>query len=170
LAQGAETRTHTRDLGLTPLVSASITFSSSGASATGANGTFGVVTAISGAANNGSGAIRLTVGSTTGLFTGKLVAVSNVGGTTEANGTWAITVIDGSHIDLIGSVFVHTYTSGGSAFQSSWRVNDPVLVEGANLNNGFFTITALDPTNAAFLTLDPPPKNEGPISVLMRTP
>lgn len=30
LAQGAETRTHTRDLGLTPLVSASITFSSSG--------------------------------------------------------------------------------------------------------------------------------------------
>jgi hypothetical protein len=42
LAQGAETRTHTRDLGLTPLVSASITFSSSGASATGANGTFGV--------------------------------------------------------------------------------------------------------------------------------
>jgi hypothetical protein len=32
---------------------------------------------------------------------------------------------------------VHTYTSGGSAFQSSWRVNDPVLVEGANLNNGF---------------------------------
>ncbi len=148
LAQGAETRTHTRDLGLTPLVSASITFSSSGASATGANGTFGVVTAISGAANNGSGAIRLTVGSTTGLFTGKLVAVSNVGGTTEANGTWAITVIDGSHIDLIGSVFVHTYTSGGSAFQSSWRVNDPVLVEGANLNNGFFTITGLDPTNA----------------------
>ena len=129
-----------------------------------------MVTAISGAANNGSGAIRLTVGSTTGLFTGKLVAVSNVGGTTEANGTWAITVIDGSHIDLIGSVFVHTYTSGGSAFQSSWRVNDPVLVEGANLNNGFFTITALDPTNAAFLTLDPPPKNEGPISVLMRTP
>ena len=90
--QGAETRFHTRDVGMTKNVTASITFGSG--NATGANGTF------------------------TGTF----------------------------------------------------AVNDPVLIEGANLNNGFFTITALDATNAAYLTLDPPPKAEGPLTVTLRTP
>lgn len=68
---------------------------------------------ISGAANNGSGKIRLTVGSTSGWTTGNYKTISGVAGTTEANGTWAITVIDGTHIDLNGSTFTHAYTSGG---------------------------------------------------------
>ena len=91
--QGTQTRMPSHDLGMTKLVTASITFGSG--NATGANGTF----------------------PTTGF-----------------------------------------------------AVNDPVLVEGANLNNGYFTITALDPTDQSFLTLDPPPKAEGPISVTIRTP
>ncbi len=33
--------------------------------------------------------------------------------TTEANGSWTITVVDGTHIDLQGSAFSNTYTSGG---------------------------------------------------------
>lgn len=69
--------------------------------------------AISGAANNGSGLIRLTVASTTGWTTGDSKTVSAVTGTTEANGTWTITVVDGTHIDLQGSTFSNLYVSGG---------------------------------------------------------
>lgn len=58
--------------------------------------------------------IRLTVSSTTGMTTGDVRTVFNVGGTTEANGTWTITVIDGTHIDLQGTTFTNLYTSGGS--------------------------------------------------------
>lgn len=68
---------------------------------------------ITGAANNGSGLIRLTVASTSTLTTGDIKAISAVGGTTEANGNWTITVIDGTHFDLQGSTFVNAYTSGG---------------------------------------------------------
>lgn len=75
-------------------------------------------TAVSGAASNGSGAIRLTVGSTAGLTSGSQIAVTGVNGTTEANGTWTINVIDSTHIDLVGSTFTHAYTSGGSVVSS----------------------------------------------------
>lgn len=68
---------------------------------------------ISGAANNGAGLIRLTVTSTTGWTTGDIKDVHEVGGTTEANGTWTVTVIDGTHIDLQASTFSNAYTSGG---------------------------------------------------------
>lgn len=68
---------------------------------------------VTGAADNGSGEIRLTVSSTSGWSTGDYKTVDSVGGTTEANGTWQITVIDGTHIDLDGSTFANTYTSGG---------------------------------------------------------
>lgn len=70
-------------------------------------------TEISNAADNGSGLIRLTVGSTSGFSTGDYKTIASVGGTTEANGTWAITVINGTTIDLQGSTFANAYTSGG---------------------------------------------------------
>lgn len=73
---------------------------------------------ITGAANNGSGKIRLTLsGLTAGLTnlnTENRVEVYGVGGTTEANGNWAFTIIDSTHIDLTGSTFVNAYTSGGA--------------------------------------------------------
>lgn len=69
--------------------------------------------AISGAANNGSGLVRLTVGSTSGWSTGDSKTVRDVTGTTEANGTWTITVINGTTIDLQGSTFANAYVSGG---------------------------------------------------------
>src|SRR5271154_1869863 len=67
---------------------------------------------ITNAVNNGSGLIRLTV-PTTGLVTGDIIAVSSVGGTTEADGTWICTIIDSATMDLQGSAFVNTYVSGG---------------------------------------------------------
>jgi hypothetical protein len=69
--------------------------------------------AITGAANNGSGLVRITVASTSRLTTGQIVAIDNVTGTTEANGNWKITVVDGTHFDLQGSAYVHAYVSGG---------------------------------------------------------
>ena len=68
---------------------------------------------ITGTADNGSGEVRLTVGSTSGWATGNYKTISGVEGTTEANGTWEITVVDGTHIDLNGSVFANAYDSGG---------------------------------------------------------
>lgn len=68
---------------------------------------------ISDADNSGSGEIRLTVGSTSGWTTGDYKTISAVTGTTEANGTWEITVVDGTHIDLNGSTFANAYVSGG---------------------------------------------------------
>jgi hypothetical protein len=57
--------------------------------------------------------IRLTVQHTQFLKDGDAVTVSGVAGTTEANGTWAIDVIDGTTIELNGSKFQNAYTSGG---------------------------------------------------------
>lgn len=71
--------------------------------------------AVTGAANNGSGLIRLTVASTAGLYNNNTAVVSAVGGVPNATGTWLITVIDSTHFDLIGSTFAGGYTSGGDA-------------------------------------------------------
>jgi hypothetical protein len=70
--------------------------------------------AMTGAANNGSGLIRITVGSTATLSTGQTVAITGVLGTTEAIGNWKITVIDPTHFDLQGSSFSNAYVSGGT--------------------------------------------------------
>lgn len=69
--------------------------------------------AVTGSADNGSGLIRLTATSH-GLTTSDVVGVANVGGTTEANGFWTVTVIDVNTVDLQGSTFSNTYTSGGN--------------------------------------------------------
>jgi hypothetical protein len=74
---------------------------------------------VSNAANNGAGLIRLTISSTFTLATGQEVNVASVGGTTEANGSWLITVIDGSNIDLRGSTFTNAYSSGGTVTAQS---------------------------------------------------
>lgn len=76
---------------------------------------------ISNAANNGSGLIRLTVNTTSGMITGQQVTVRDVTGTTEANGNWAITIISLTQIDLQGSVFSNAYVTGG------YVVNNPSL-------------------------------------------
>jgi hypothetical protein len=69
--------------------------------------------AVTGAADNGSGKVRLTVTSTATLTTGQIKDIAAVTGTTEANGTFAITVIDGTHIDLTTVAFANAYVSGG---------------------------------------------------------
>ncbi len=52
---------------------------------------------------------------------------------------------------------------------SAFQAGDLVLAEGTNLNNGFFTVAGIDAANGAYLTLDPPPKAEGPLTATVRT-
>lgn len=68
---------------------------------------------ISGAADNGGGLVRLTVGSSAAWSTNDYLTVSQVTGTTEANGTWQVTVINATTIDLQASSFSNAYVSGG---------------------------------------------------------
>lgn len=72
------------------------------------------VMTVLGASSGTGGVVRLVVNTTSEVKSGDNVAVANVGGTTEANGTWPITVIDANHIELVGSKYVNAYTSGGT--------------------------------------------------------
>jgi len=58
---------------------------------------------------------------TNGMITGQQVIVKDVGGVTAANGNWMITVINSTKIDLQGSAFSGSYTSGG------YVINNPSL-------------------------------------------
>jgi hypothetical protein len=60
-----------------------------------------------------------------------------------------------------------TGTIGGEF--SVFAVDDPLLVQFTNLNNGYFNIDAVDP-GGNYMVLDPPPKQEGPINATIRTP
>lgn len=73
---------------------------------------------VSGAADNGVGLIRITTLAAHGLATSDQVVIASVGGTTEANGTWTITVITATTFDLQGSTFANAYTTGGT-----WNAN-----------------------------------------------
>ena len=78
---------------------------------------------ISNAANNGSGLIRLTLNDASLLTTGLSMTVQGVRGTTEANGTWTITKISSTTVDLQGSTFVNSYTGGGIMGNANYPFN-----------------------------------------------
>lgn len=95
------------------------------------------------AASNAAGLIRLTVSGTTAAYTtGQKKIVAGVGGTTEANGRWTITVVDTTHIDLQGSAFVNAYTSGGTI---GGGVDELKLGGGLSLSGDTINAT-IDPT------------------------
>lgn len=68
-----------------------------------------------GAASGTGGVVRLTVNGTSQARTGDVALVAGVLGTVEANGAFPMSVVDATHIELQGTVFVHAYTSGGLA-------------------------------------------------------
>jgi hypothetical protein len=90
----------------------------------------GSAASITGAADNGSGAIRITAASH-GLSDEKIVTIHDVAGTAEANGTWKIEYVNDDTFDLLGSVFANTYTSGGSAFEEK---TDMVEIKKKNIS------------------------------------
>lgn len=69
--------------------------------------------AVTGVVNNGGGLCRATVPAH-GLNGGATVIVEGVAGATGVNGTHTVTVVDANTLDLDGSTFAGTYTSGGT--------------------------------------------------------
>lgn len=110
-----------------------------------------VVRSVTGAANNGSGLIRLTLVSSRGLMTGDTMVVTGVVGTTEANGTWVITVVDGTHVDLQDSTFTNAYVSGGTTTTSSGYMR--IKSNGAYVVESDKTITGATNANPAVITI-----------------
>lgn len=82
------------------------------ATGTGVTLVSGATKAITGAANNGAGLIRITAVAH-GYNTGDQVGIDGVTGTTEANGSWTITKISVDTFDLVGSAFVNAYVANG---------------------------------------------------------
>lgn len=76
--------------------------------------------AVTGCADNGSGKVRLTVASTTDLATGQSLNVSGV--FTATFGGYALTVIDGTHVDLLTLTFASvTFTGSGNLVSLALR-------------------------------------------------
>lgn len=77
------------------------------------------------------GVVRLQVADTNGFSSGAPVYVEFTGGTTEANGGWICSIIDHTHLDLVGTVYSSPWTSGGTvcpyAQAKYW------LVDGCNI-------------------------------------
>jgi hypothetical protein len=73
---------------------------------------------VTGAADNGAGLVRLELTATSNadfdIAGQNFIVVQGVVGTTEANGTWVVNIIDATHIDLVGSTFANPWTSGGA--------------------------------------------------------
>lgn len=79
---------------------------------------------VTGTTSGVGGAVKLTLGTTTGLSTNDIVNVTSVGGTTEANDTWVITVNDPTHITLNGSTWANAWTAGGVVTNAALRVKN----------------------------------------------
>lgn len=75
-----------------------------------------------------------------GLFTGDMIAIEDVLGNEDANGTWVITVLSGTSLELDGSIGNVAYAGGGS-----WT-----LVP--DLSNGDGTVS--DATNASPIVIE----------------
>jgi hypothetical protein len=99
---------------------------------------------VSGAVDNGSGLIRLTV-TGHGYTTGTKIFAYGIGGVMAANNNWVVTEVDANTLDLDGSVFAGTYTSGGTTATNATLFstqNTCCLVNSATLyyNNGSTTV------------------------------
>jgi hypothetical protein len=76
---------------------------------------------ITGAADNGSGLVRITSAAHL-LNEGDYVHIASVTGTTEANGDWKIINVAANTFDLAGSVFANAYSAGGTAKRfATWK-------------------------------------------------
>lgn len=108
----------------------------------------GFSTTVTGAADNGSGLIRLQVTTTAGLVSGNLLGVYGVLGTIEANFGWTIDVIDATHVDLRNSKFTNAWTPGPGqiVFQIFGGAGGNEIVR------CHVDMTGLDPLNAPIFT------------------
>lgn len=71
-------------------------------------------------------------------------------------------------LDLLTFDPVQKKISGIPGEWSVFAVWDPIECYGTQFNNGYFTITYVDPTGA-YVLVDPPPNSEGPVLCVVRT-
>ena len=110
-------------------------------------------TSVTGTASGAGSAVKLAVTSTSNFSTGDRVQVSSVGGTTEANGIWYITVNDSTHMTLTGSAFSNAWTSGGTVNAPALKIKNTqgARVFGAGMEGSIITCGT---ANAPCLSLD----------------
>src|SRR4029077_16057373 len=78
----------------------------------------GASLSVSGAVSNG-GFCKITFSSTATYSANEIVSVYGIGGATGCNGTWQVTVTDGTHLTLQGTTFGGAYTGGGTVTNGS---------------------------------------------------
>lgn len=130
---------------IVPLASGGFTYIDTSASAIGASGT---ITSISGAGGAG-GVPRLLVVSTAGLATGDVILINNVTGGQQLGGYYFyVSVVDGTHLDLLGMPGIAN-TTGGTYKVIKWPANfqpsvitlSEVTTDTPPLGNSSFTTT-----------------------------
>ena len=99
--------------------------------------------AVSGTSNVSGSLIRITTARPHGLVTGQPAKLSNVGGTTEANGSFIVTVITTTTFDLQNSIYTNAWTSGGQVQLSAW--NERVV------NTNHFNITGVADNGSGYM-------------------
>lgn len=71
-------------------------------------------------------------------------------------------------VTFVNSTTNQLQTANGTF--AAFAAEDQIEVIGANLNNGVFTVQAIDTVNHAYLQVYEGVKNEGPITCTVRTP
>lgn len=100
---------------------------------------------ISNVEDNGSGLIRITTSGAHGLSNGDKIIIDAVTGTTEANGYWAVTVVNTTQFTLDSSAFVTTWAGGGNVCDGqSYSV-----VMGSNGSNGILVSADIKNVNSS---------------------
>lgn len=98
------------------------------------------------------GLVEVTTTAAHGLTTGWVVTIAGVTGTTEANGTWPVTVVDSTHF-TINVTFVNAYIGGPGTVQPTGAVagntTAGVLIPGFPGGSSSMTITGT-PTDRYF--------------------
>lgn len=87
----------------------------------------------------GTGFVRLLVDDTSRAHTNDVISVAGVTGTIEANTTASITLVDATHVDMVGIVFANAYLFGGVAIDKTSQPNDiaPVAAISCSIDGGF---------------------------------
>lgn len=99
---------------------------------------------VSGAADNGSGLIRITTSAVHGYSTDDIVYHAEIGGCTEANNIYRITVIDTTHYDLVGSTFTNAYTSGGICTDTPVDIYDCFILRDSDTGTEYEVLVGVD--------------------------
>lgn len=119
------------------------------------------------ASNGGPDLIRIEVADTSTLTTGNYYTLSSVGGTTEANGTWQITVIDATHFDLVGSTHTNAWTSGGivggstDEMETSWDAISTATLPGLSVANSEHKLAFFNGDNKEAILETPEQSGDG---------